>query len=56
MFLLLQRGRRAKLVDIKGVCGRKVNGLLEMVHNGCPALVPVCDKHLEILQATPAQL
>jgi hypothetical protein len=43
----------ANTVDIKSVCGTKVNGLLEMVHNGRPALVPVCDKHLEQLQAAP---
>jgi hypothetical protein len=44
---------RCQYVDIKGVCGSKVNGLLEVVDNGRPALVPVCDKHLELLQATP---
>jgi hypothetical protein len=43
---------RCQYVDIKGVCGSKVNGMLEMVHNGRPALVPVCDKHLELLRAT----
>jgi hypothetical protein len=36
--------------DIK-VCGRKVNGLLEVVHNGRPVLVPVCNNHLEKLEA-----
>jgi hypothetical protein len=43
---------KCQYVDIK-VCGRKVNGMLEVVHNGRPALVPVCDKHLEQLEAVP---
>ena len=38
--------------DIK-VCGRKVNGLLETIINGRRVLVPVCDQHLELLEATP---
>ncbi len=46
---------RCQYVGIKGVCGRKVNGLLEIVHNGRPVLVPICDKHLEVLQATPVK-
>jgi hypothetical protein len=32
---------RCQYVDIKGVCGTKVNGLLEVVDNGRAALVPV---------------
>lgn len=42
---------RCQYVDLK-VCGRKVNGLLEVAHNGRPALVPVYDKHLQLLEAT----
>jgi hypothetical protein len=38
-------------VDIKGVCGTKVNGLLEAISNGQQVLVAVCDKHLEVLGA-----
>lgn len=40
-------------VDTIKVCGRKVNGLLEVVHNGRQVLVPVCDMHLERLEAVP---
>ena len=44
------RDRCQYVGDVK-VCGRKTNGLLEIVHNGRPALVLVCDKHLELLEA-----
>jgi hypothetical protein len=43
---------RCQYVDMK-VCGAKVNGMLEMISNGRPVLVPVCDKHLKQLQALP---
>jgi hypothetical protein len=44
---------RCQYVDIKGVCGTKVNGMLETISNGQQVLVPVCDKHLEVLGAQP---
>ncbi len=32
-------------VDIKGVCGVKAYGMIEVAHGGQTALVPVCENH-----------